>query len=995
MNKILTFLFTAIVALSLCSLCVCAADGQTVYVANGGTGDGSSASSPVGTMTAALSKLGSAGGTIIASGEVSVASELSIPETTGNLTITAAAGGSLKLGANIVLTQNTNANVVTFDLPVTLAGSQEYCIYGNFNSITFGKNFTVTATNGAVLSFYGGCLIGTTEGITTLPYDIVVENGTFNVFSGGNRRTSPAHNVGSIAAPISITIHGGTFGKVGTYSTASNNKNYDTFSVSGMSILADDATLTITGGTFNSPIYIRGRMGAANCDASEKSTTTLSDKKYYAMDGDITVNISGGTFKGGAVGAYYTQAGYTQVLRGNYTVNISGTPTFTVKTLFDATQVKAYAGKSEKATITYPTGLANIEVKRFDVVNGAAQTYEEPLRVAFIGDSITEGYAAAAAGVDRLTQSYPANFLKLAEADGREVIVANYGVSGSGLCASIVRPYDKMLAWPLVSEETDPDYVIIAIGSNDGSIAGGTNGGLQEFEANLTKTAKTMGALPDTEKVFISSAIYRNCADFVRDLRVSAVVHPLQQRVTEKLAAEEPGKYVFVDMYGFTLSAAEDDSLFRDKNGNINERLHPTHTGLALMGKSFYDAVFKGITVPAKDYKRTDIYISDNGSTFGAGTKEDPCSSLPVAFDKIPYGEEVTIHIVGTFTFKGNVFIPLTASKITLVGEGAGATLVCSGDTFKLGTNTKIDNLTLKSTHSSDTGIYSCFNNVEITDSVKMTGSWSFYAGYNVWDLVEPSKASTFDSVASVSSDKDCTIILNGGTFVNFMLGSRRIAATAPFGTYSGNMTAVIGKNVSFIGSPRYRSVMGHTYVTGTANVWVNSWPTGEEMKTFPLPGTMMNGITYNQAGHTGTVNISTEEAPAVTMATSAVTTKEPTETTAAPAVTTAASAVTTVAPAATTKTPAETTKAPAETTKTSAETTKAPVETTKAPVVTTAAPAETTADPADTTAAPVTTTAPAASVPASGTNIGLIVGIAAVVVAIAAVAVIVIKKKK
>ena len=124
MNKILTFLFTAIVALSLCSLCVCAADGQTVYVANGGTGDGSSASSPVGTMTAALSKLGSAGGTIIASGEVSVASELSIPETTGNLTITAAAGGSLKLGANIVLTQNTNANVVTFDLPVTLAGSQ-------------------------------------------------------------------------------------------------------------------------------------------------------------------------------------------------------------------------------------------------------------------------------------------------------------------------------------------------------------------------------------------------------------------------------------------------------------------------------------------------------------------------------------------------------------------------------------------------------------------------------------------------------------------------------------------------------------------------------------------------------------------------------------------------------------------------------------------------------------------------------------------------------
>lgn len=984
-----TYDFAAFVAaFSLCSMSAFAAEGQTVYVADGGTGDGTSASSPVGTMSAAFSKLGSAGGTITLCGEVSVSAELSIPETTGDLTITAAAGGSLKIGANIALTKNTNKNVVTFDLPVTLLGSKEYCIYGNYNSITFGKNFTVTAPSGAMLSFYGGCLNGTTDGITTLPYDIVVENGTFNVFSGGNRRTSPAHNIGSIAAPISITINGGTFGKVGTYSTASNNKNYDTFSVSGMSILADDATLTITGGTFNCPIYVRGRMGAANCDASEKSTTTLSDRKYYAMDGDITVNISGGTFKGGAVSAYYTQAGYTQVLRGNYTVNISGSPVFTVKTLFDATQVKAYAGKSEKASITYPADLANIELKRFDVVNGAAQTYEEPLRVAFLGDSITEGYAAAAAGVDRLTQSYPANFLKFAETDGREVIVANYGVAGSGVCASIVRPYDKMLAWTLASEETDADYVIIAIGSNDGSIAGGTNGGLQEFEANLTKTAKTMGALPDTEKVFISSAIYRSCADFVRDLRVSAVIHPLQQRVTEKLAAEEPGKYVFVDMYGFTLPAAEDDSLFRDKNGNINERLHPTHTGLTLMGKSFYDAVFKGITVPAKDYKRTDIYISDKGSTFGAGTKEDPCSSLPVAFDKIPYGEEVTIHIVGTFTFKGNVFIPLTPSKITLVGEGSDATLVCGGDTFKLGTNTKIDNLTLRSTHSADTGIFCCFNSVEITDSVKMVGSWSFYAGYNVWDLVDPSTSAQFDSVASVSSDKDCTIILNGGTFVNFMLGSRRIAAVAPFGTYSGNMTAVIGKNVSFAGSPRYRSVMGHTYVTGTANVWVNSWPAGEEMKTFPLPGTMTGGITYNAAGHTGTVNISTEEAPAVTAAPPAVTTAVPAETTKAPVQVTTAPAATTVAPAETTKAPVETTVAPIETTKAPAKTTAASVETTKAPV-------QTVETPADTTAAPVTTTAPAAAAPAKGTNVGLLVGIAAVIAAAAAVAVIVIKKKK
>ena len=868
-KRILLFLTVLVLSAFVLTLGIFAADGKTVYVKDGGTGNGASADAPVGTMTAAVNALGGKGGKIVVCGALTINTKTTVPEQSDDLVITAENGGKLLIKTRFQFAKNKNDNVITLDLPMDIAANYACYVFGGFNNIVFTDKVAVTHSGGASasLSFYGGVLASEESSnsacIATLPYSITVNGGIFKRFGGGNMRNTIEDFIGSIAAPVSITVNGGTFGEKDSYPTDSNNKNYDAFSISGMSILADNATLTINGGTFHAPVYAQGRMGTVMAKASEISSTTASNKKYYAIDGDIQVNINGGTFDGGSIGAYYTQAAYTQVMRGNYTVKITGTPDFKVKTLVDATQVKAYAGKSEKATITYPASLKNIEVKRFDVVNGKAKTYEEPLRVAFIGDSITEGYAPAAAGVDRLTDSYPANFLKLAEADGKEVILSNYGVSASGLTKSASRLYYDMLAWPLVSEETDADYIFFAIGTNDGSGAGGTHGALMRFESELTKIAKIMGDLPDTKKVFINNAIYRKTSNLAADIRVSAVIHPIQQRVAEKLAAAEPDKYAFVDMYGLTLDAAANESLFRDKKGKINERLHPTHNGLALMGKVCYDAAFGGVTKPQNDYKRTDIYVSSKGSIFGAGTKAQPTNSLTVAFDKIPLGAEVTIHIEGTILYDANIFFPITASKITLVGEGEGATLVCSGDSFKIGPDMKIDNLTLRSTKSGGTSIMACFNNFEMTDTVKTAGTWSFYAGYNVFADKDPLTTITFDTVESASSDKDCKIVLNSGTFVNFMLGNRRFHAGAPFGIYSGNMTAVIGEKVAFTGTPQYRAINGHDYLTGSLHVTLQGAAAKMNLQKYAPSGTL-SGVTYDASKHTGTITVLTGDAPAV-----------------------------------------------------------------------------------------------------------------------------------
>ena len=516
-----------------------------------------------------------------------------------------------------------------------------------------------------------------------------MDNGNFATFAGGNRRTNLNCLYGSIAAPITITINGGTFGREVSFKQTSLNKNDNAISVSGMGILADDATLTITGGRFRAPVYVIGRSGVASSRAGGCSALTKSDRRYYAMDGDITVNITGGTFEGFEISAYQTGTGLTQVLRGNFSVNITSGATFAAGTVIDATQVKAYSGESKKATLTFPASM-NIVPKRFDAVNGRTQTYEEPLRVAFIGDSITEGYFNAVK--DRLTTAYPAQFLGLAEADGKEIIVSNYGVSASGFLPSTKRDYMKMLAYPLVTEECDATIYVIAMGTNDAAAIGGTNGALQRFETNYRSICEMLGKKADTKCVYITNAIYRKTSNAVNDLRASAVLHPAQERIARELAAKDPGKYDFINLYQLTYADAKSGALF----AGSSENLHPATSGYGIMAKKLYDAILCGGAKEAAGFYMTDVYVSDKGSINGAGTADSPISNFAVAMDKFAPGADVTLHVVGTWTLGGNFFSSMNPSHLTIVGEGTDAVLSVSGDTFKLGSNMKIDNMRLE-----------------------------------------------------------------------------------------------------------------------------------------------------------------------------------------------------------------------------------------------------------------------------------------------------------
>ncbi len=807
----------------------------------------------------AVSSLEKSGGTVVLTADVTVSKASTLPEVNGDLTITAD-GGSLVLTADLTLTKNTNANTVTFDCPITASGERN--LFGGFNSVTFSEDVTV---DGA-LHFYGGVDCGTNPtlgvgdaaveeknraAITTLPYDITVNGGTFATFLGGNRRNAANCVIGSIAAPITVTVNGGTFGKAVSYGANDPLKLEQTFSLSGMSILADDATLTVNGGVFLAPIYAQGHLGEVCTNASGGSQITKSDRKYYAIDGDITLNLLGGTYDGCEINAHQNAAGYTQLLRGDYTVNIGEDAVLTDGIIIDATQVKGYADSTKKATLSFPTGKA-VTYKRFDLVNGTAETYSEPLRIACIGDSITEGYSSG----NRQTLSYPAQLLKRLHGEGKDVLLGNYGCSGTRVLQYNKQYYNDMLAYTLSTEEADADLVIIGLGTNDAGITQSGHGQLMRFYEEYMQLLRDYGENPETEKVYATTATYRPStygygAVYARAYQIKAV----------ETLAKTADKYVSVDLYALLLQDCLDDKVLKDDN------LHPHADGYTIYVDKLYNAIYNG-KCTLDGFLSEDIYLSANGTLNIRATEDEPTNSLLIAFAKA--APTATLHIIGEYNAElidyNRALTTPPIEHFTIRGEGEGAKLILNSKFFLAQSDIVLDNLTITTSASGALLFQLGYHNATLTESFHpdSTGHNALLAaGYMSFS---PDKTATFyNSREAISSDRDCTINVNGGRYA-YILGGNYLYNTASIlGTYSGNMQFNIGKDVTFTVASNNKEFQlngacGQNYLTGNIHMQVNAWPEGAWIRDYSLLGTNGEAKIHDPRANTGTVTITRGE---------------------------------------------------------------------------------------------------------------------------------------
>jgi len=126
----------------------------------------------------------------------------------------------------------------------------------------------------------------------------------------------------------------------------------------------------------------------------------------------------------------------------------------------------------------------------------AVANYKAPIKLACVGDSITQGVGAAGG------MSWPDQLGKLL---GDKWEVKNFGVSGTTLLQSGDNPYQKQGAFQQ-AKECAPDVVVIVLGTNDTKPQNWKN--KEHFVADYMDLISQFAKLPSKPRVFIGYPPY-------------------------------------------------------------------------------------------------------------------------------------------------------------------------------------------------------------------------------------------------------------------------------------------------------------------------------------------------------------------------------------------------------------------------------------------------------------------------------------------------------
>lgn len=317
---------SAVLCVFLCTIfCVCsfAAD-NVVYVADGGTGDGSTATTPVGTLADAYAVLGDNGGTVVVVGKVTVNEHFVEPSHSGVVIVTQVYGANdyrtgTNHGINIaqkryILNGDTTFKNITFRGDTSMSYNHVLFV-AQFNHIVMDEgiecvNYGDFSTIAQAASVLGGVQAGADK-YDTLPTDrdshITIKSGRFMI-CGYSRQVNK-----NFEGMAHIDISGGTIDNI--YPGAANNGT------------GADARITISGGTFVGKI-ITGNVSVISSSLNIK-VTGGDFTNFISADGTVaagatsTLDVSGHS-DGAAIAAkasnftkVITEAGTTSNLVAN------------------------------------------------------------------------------------------------------------------------------------------------------------------------------------------------------------------------------------------------------------------------------------------------------------------------------------------------------------------------------------------------------------------------------------------------------------------------------------------------------------------------------------------------------------------------------------------------------------------------------------------------------------------------------------------------------
>ena len=314
MKRFIAMLVAAITVIACaCPLLPVQAAENVVYVCEGGTGDGSSDTSPLGNLTDAYNKLGD-GGTIVICGSYEIKATFTEPAHANTVTVTQVYGGKdyrngtansvyiKSQGRRYVLAGPTTFENINFKGD-TSAKYNFILFIAEFNPIIMGEGITSTDFTyteiAKSLAILGGCQSGEGKAATIsrdLDAKITVKSGKFLVV-GFSRQQNASYTGCShinIEGGEITTLYGGSVnnGSGGdTNITISGGKITGSIYVSNSnpSFLKGDAKITVTGGDFSSCKGIIGNVdGFSSIDISKHPNASTIRSVISDFDEIIT-----------------------------------------------------------------------------------------------------------------------------------------------------------------------------------------------------------------------------------------------------------------------------------------------------------------------------------------------------------------------------------------------------------------------------------------------------------------------------------------------------------------------------------------------------------------------------------------------------------------------------------------------------------------------------------------------------------------------------------
>jgi acetyl esterase/lipase/lysophospholipase L1-like esterase len=196
--------------------------------------------------------------------------------------------------------------------------------------------------------------------------------------------------------------------------------------------------------------------------------------------------------------------------------------------------------------------------------------HADAVRVACIGNSITDGYGVEMCSVN----GYPAQLQHML-GDGYNV--RNFGRSARTLLNKGDHPYMREEAWQMALD-FNPNIVVVKLGTNDSKPENWQYG--SEFEADLQAMVSTLRALPSKPQIYLATPIPAFKPTWnINDSVIANEIIPVIRRVAKK------NKLGVIDLH----------ELFKDPEGNqmLSDGIHPNAAGDVQLARIVCDALRK------------------------------------------------------------------------------------------------------------------------------------------------------------------------------------------------------------------------------------------------------------------------------------------------------------------------------------------------------------------------------------------------------------------